>query len=118
LEVIELIIWVERALLLAQSIETEATPLPLDVAREFEQACFFVSMISKCVPENSELIAPHHGIPKKRLSWKASELDTERPLRGQMMELIEHWYVQFVIIELNQWPYLRLGSRYGILLVL
>ncbi|KAF7595490.1 hypothetical protein BBP40_005826 [Aspergillus hancockii] len=79
------------ALSISQRVQMEAASLPLDVSRELEQSCFFVSMISKCIPEDNESVAPRHGIPNSRLPWKPSELDAGRPLRGQMMELVELW---------------------------
>ncbi|KAE8380091.1 hypothetical protein BDV26DRAFT_257967 [Aspergillus bertholletiae] len=80
----------KMALASAQQLRAQALASPTEKSREFQHSCFFVSMISQCLADDSERGASSIPFPSE-CPPPPSEIDLYSPLRGQILTFAEHW---------------------------
>ncbi|KAE8418062.1 hypothetical protein BDV36DRAFT_283200 [Aspergillus pseudocaelatus] len=78
------------ALASVQQLRLQGLASSINRPGELERSSFFVDMISQCLTDDSEWVAPSTPLSLDS-PLPSSEIDRHSPLRGLILKFIEHW---------------------------
>ncbi|OGM48727.1 hypothetical protein ABOM_002033 [Aspergillus bombycis] len=80
----------KMALMVIRQLKMQELASSVTRSGQLERASFFVGIISQCITDDSEWVAPSTPFSLTG-PLPSSEMDLHSPIRGQLLKFIQHW---------------------------